>query len=115
MGIIRSFLVFFRIEFRVFSFVYISYLRSSGSVLLMSFIFFRMDDNLVKLWKNLSLTGIEQSNVQVEDDWLQSTIDCVKNCLVAKLFHRRNINVEVLKNALLKIWRLKLGHVDYWG
>lgn len=32
-----------------------------------------------------------------------------KNCLGAKLFHRRNVNVEVLKNALLKILRLKHG------
>ncbi|XVF86576.1 hypothetical protein PTKIN_Ptkin18bG0053100 [Pterospermum kingtungense] len=70
-----------------------------------------MDDSLVRLWENLDLSNDEHTDVLVENDWLQSTIDTGRQRLLAKFFGQRMVHVEVMQNALQKIWRLRFGLV----
>ena len=66
-----------------------------------------MNEKLENLWGKLSLTEEEQTEVVVEEDWIEDEVG--RKCLIGKLLLNRRVNVEVMKNVLSNIWKLSSG------
>ena len=68
-----------------------------------------MNEELEQMWGKLSLTEAEQTEVVLDEEWLEEVKEVERNCLVGKLVLNRRINLEVMKNVLSSIWKLSYG------
>ena len=64
-----------------------------------------VNEELEDLWKKLSLTKDELTEV-VEKDWLDEAREVGKNCLIRKLVLNKRVNLEAMKNVLSTIWKI---------
>ncbi|XWS45372.1 hypothetical protein CRYUN_Cryun15aG0131200 [Craigia yunnanensis] len=62
-----------------------------------------MADELDSLWAKLSLTEDEQNVVKVSEEWIEETLQEGRNYLVSKVFTRKVVNIEAMRNVFSRI------------
>ena len=68
-----------------------------------------MDEKLAEMWSKLFLTEEEQADIVIEKEWLEDTSSMEKSCLIGKFLLNRRVNLEAMRNVLMKVWKLKHG------
>ena len=72
-------------------------------------LFFRMSEALKEIWSHMSLTEEEKVDVFVEKEWVDDISLAGKKCLFKELMLRKMVNMKVMKNVFLKIWKISFG------
>ena len=62
-----------------------------------------MIEDLEFLWSKLFLTEDEQNVVKINEDWIEKIFQEDKNCLVEKIFIKKIVNIEAMKNVFIII------------
>ncbi|XWS23345.1 hypothetical protein CRYUN_Cryun28dG0005100 [Craigia yunnanensis] len=70
-----------------------------------------MLEGLAEMWNRFSLTEEEQSDVVIEKEWVEDTIEKSKNCLLGKMVTRKPVNIEAIKNVFMKLWKINKGMI----
>ena len=68
-----------------------------------------MTEVLEKIWSKLTLIKEEQDDIIIEKEWVDDVSEAGQNCAIGKLVMRKLVNVEVMRNIFIKIWRVSEG------
>ncbi|XVF05112.1 hypothetical protein REPUB_Repub05bG0143600 [Reevesia pubescens] len=68
-----------------------------------------MGSNLEELLPKLSLLEEEKGLIVVEDDWIEDSVRESQRCLMGKLWTKKGVNTKVMRQTLMKIWRVSKG------
>ena len=60
-----------------------------------------------EMWSKLSLAEEEQADIGIEKEWIKDTSSMGKDYLLGKVLSNKSVNIEVMRNVFMKIWRLK--------
>ena len=66
-----------------------------------------MGDELLNLWANLSLSKVEDGELEIQSTVVKEVVQRGQLCIVGKLVSERMISKEIIKNTLMRLWRFK--------
>ncbi|XWS36420.1 hypothetical protein CRYUN_Cryun20dG0084500 [Craigia yunnanensis] len=62
-----------------------------------------MTEVLEKMWSKFSLIEEEQTDVVIENEWVEDSLEKSKKCHLGKIVMRKPVNLETMKNVFTKL------------